>query len=317
MQKSRSVCKLLYPNIMQVRIKGTFYSVIIMAIKSYLQSSRIPPPTPRNLWIFLAGLVATQNIAVFHTSQTAGTTIFALLIWGGAVICMEDQFEALTPQPRLPELIAGTVLLLLVVARSASILSSDGAIFALAPLVGIALGLICYPLPKLIYLRDPFLCLMLLPSYSLLMRLMPEKPISLLTAQGAALWLGSLGLDVLVDGRNVYLRGGGVEVLGACNGLDMMAQIFCICVIFMLAFPLRSALSKILLLVSAPIIGVFFNTFRIALLAFIVSGGDGKGSQLFEFFHQEGGSLVFSGLGVLVFGYLYMRLLDRELPPVI
>jgi hypothetical protein len=41
----------------------------------------------------LAALVATQNLAVFHTSQSAGTTIFALLIWGGAVICMEDQFE--------------------------------------------------------------------------------------------------------------------------------------------------------------------------------------------------------------------------------
>lgn len=287
-----------------------------MSIRSYLQSFHIPPPTPRNLWILLSGLVAIQNLAVFHTSQTAGTTIFALLIWGGAVICMEDQFATLTPQPRLPELLAGTVLLLLVLVRSASILSSDGIIFALAPLVAIALGLICYPLQKLINLRDPFLCLMLLPSFSLLMRLMPERPISLLTAQGAALWLGSLGLDVLVDGRDVYLRGGGVEVLGACNGLDMMAQIFCICIIFMLAFPLQSVISKIVLLISAPIIGVFFNTFRIALLAFIVAGGDGKGSQLFDFFHQDGGSLVFSGLGVLVFGYLYLRLLDRELPPV-
>jgi len=42
----------------------------------------IPPATPRNLWLFLAGAVALQNLAVFHTSQSPSTTVFALLIWG-------------------------------------------------------------------------------------------------------------------------------------------------------------------------------------------------------------------------------------------
>ena len=287
-----------------------------MPFKALLHIPHLPPATPRNLWILLAALVATQNLAVFHTSQSAGTTIFALLIWGGAVICMEDQFELISPQPRLPELIAGTLLLLVVMARTAVILHSDGTIFVLAPCAAIGLGLICYPYTQLSCFRDPFLCLMLLPAFALLMRAMPEEPISLLTAQGAAVWLGSLGLDVLVDGRNVYLKGGGVEVLGACNGLDMMAQILCIGIIFMLAFPLRSLFSKALLLFSAPIIGVVCNTFRIALLAGIVSNGHGKGSHLFDFFHDDGGSLVFSGISVFLFGYLYLRLLERELPPV-
>jgi hypothetical protein len=37
---------------------------------------------------------------------------------------------------------------------------------------------------------------------------------------------------------------------------------------------------------------------------------------LFDFFHESTGSLVFSGVAVLVFGMVYMRLLERELPPL-
>jgi hypothetical protein len=38
---------------------------------------------------------------------------------------------------------------------------------------------------------------------------------SLLTAKLAAFWLSILGLDPMVSGREVFLKGGGVHVLGA------------------------------------------------------------------------------------------------------
>lgn len=229
---------------------------------------------------------------------------------------MEDQFESLNPDPSVKELLIGSILLLLIMARTAVILHSDGILFALPPLAGLSLGLICQPLSKLKSFRDPLLCLMLIPAFALLMRMMPEEPISLITAQGAGMWLGILGLEVLVQGRNVFLQGGGVEVLGACNGLDMMAQILCIGIIFLLAFPVRSWKSRFFLIFIAPFIGLVCNTFRIAVLAGVVSSGNGKGTDLFEFFHTDGGSLIFSGIGVFVFGIFYMRLLERELPPI-
>ena len=52
---------------------------------------RLPPATPRNLWLTLCSLVATQNLVVFTNSQITGNAITALLVWGGALICMEDQ----------------------------------------------------------------------------------------------------------------------------------------------------------------------------------------------------------------------------------
>jgi cyanoexosortase A len=276
----------------------------------------MPPPTPRNLWLALAAAVAIQNIAVFQTSQTEHTTVFALLVWGGAVICMEDQFEDLRPQPSAWGLIVGTLLLVWVLARSALILHWDGLLFALAPIGGFALALMGEKPAALGRFRDPLLCLLSLPGFALLMRALPEAPISLLTATFSGLWLSVLGLDVVVSGRNVMLPGGGVEVLGPCNGLDMMAQILCVGVIFLLAFPIRSWTSRFLVLLIAPVIGLICNTFRIALLALCAGYGYGKGSWLFTFFHESTGSLVFSGVAVLMFGMAYMRLLERELPPL-
>ena len=276
----------------------------------------VPPPTPRNLWLTLAAAVAIQNMAVFHTSQSEHITVFALLVWGGAVICMEDQFEELEPHPSLWGLLAGTLLLFWVLARSAVILHWDGLLFALAPIGGFALALMGERPARIGRFRDPLLCLMLLPAFALLMRTLPEAPISLLTARISGIWLSVLGLDVVVKARSVLLPGGGVEVLGACNGLDMMAQILCVAVIFQLAFPIRSWISRFQLLLIAPLIGLICNTFRIALLALFAGYGHSKGSWLFDFFHKDGGSLVFSGVAVLMFGMVYMRLLERELPPL-
>jgi len=109
---------------------------------------------------------------------------------------------------------------------------------------------------------------------------------------------------------------GGVEVLPACNGVDTIAQVICVSIIFLLAFPIRSRLSRTLLLGAAPLIGLACNTIRIAVLALCVAGGQGKGTPMFRFFHDDLGSLLFSGIAIFVFGSLYMRLLERELPPL-
>lgn len=276
----------------------------------------IPPATPRNLWLLLALLVATQNCAVFHTSQSANVAVLALMIWGGAMICIEDQLDDLRPSPGALGLILGSLLLVWVMARTAVVLHWDGLLFLLAPLAGLALSLLCLPLHQIGRFRDPLLGLMLLPSFALLMRVLPEQPISLLTARIAGVWLAALGLDVLVQGRLVMLPAGGVEVLSACNGLDMMAQILCVGLIFLLAFRIRSWFSRLLLFLCAPLIGLVANSFRIALLAGFAGMGQGKGSSLFTFFHEDSGSLVFSGVAVFVYGMLYMRLLERELPPL-
>lgn len=276
----------------------------------------IPPATPRNLWLLLAAAVATQNLGVFQSSQSEHITVYALLVWGGALICMEDQLEDLDPNPGLLGLVTGALLLVAVMARTALVLHSDGMLFLLAPLAGLALAMLCTPPARLGRFRDSLLCLLLIPGFGLLMKLIPEWPMSVLTARLSSFWLGILGFDNVVRDRTVMLPTGGVEVLPACNGVDMIAQVIGVSIIFLLAFPIRSLLSRVTLLLIAPLIGLASNTIRIAVLALCVSAGQGKGTPMFRFFHDDLGSLLFSGLAVFVFGSLYMRLLERELPPL-
>ena len=277
----------------------------------------IPPATPRNLWLLLALLVATQNVTVFHAVQSDQAAVLALLCWGGALICMEDQLEDLRPAPGLVGLVFGSILLIWVLARTAVILHVDGILFALPPLAGLALALLCQPLARVRSLRDPLLCLALIPAFHLLSRfVVPERALSLVTADGSAFWLSILGFDVVVDGRRVMLAGGGVSVAGACNGIEIISMLICISIIFLLAFRVRSIVSRTLLLLAAPLIAWLSNTIRIAFLAFLTTMGQGQARTLFDFFHEEAGSLLFSGVAVFLYGLLYTRLLERELPPL-
>lgn len=289
---------------------------LIAPSRAWLQSIKIPPPTPRNLWLLLAAAVATQNLAVFQSSQNEHTTVFAALIWGGALICMEDQLEDLEPDPHAIGLLLGVPLLIWTIFRNSIILHWDGMIFLLPILSGIALTLLCHPLYLFGQFRDSLLCLMMLPAYNLITKVLPEYQFSVITAHVSGFWLGILGFDNIVKNRTVMMPTGGVEVLPACNGIDTIAQVICIAIIFQLAFPLRSRLSRLAIFLSAPLIGLASNTIRIAILALCVANGNGKGSGWFKFFHDDFGSLTFSALSVFVLGMLFMRLLERELPPM-
>jgi cyanoexosortase A len=245
----------------------------------------IPPATPRNLWLLLTAAVATQNLAAFQSSQDEHITVFAALIWGGALICLEDQLETLEPNPQWPGVVAGAALLSWVIARTAIILHWDGIIFIL-PLLGcIALALLCEPIKGIGRFRDSLFCLLMLPAFNVILKLIPEGPMSVLTAHLSGFWLGILGFDNIVRNRSVLMPTGGVEVLPACNGIDMIAQVVCIAVIFQLAFPLRSLLSRFLVFSLAPLIGLASNTIRIAILALCVANGNGKGSGSVSYTH--------------------------------
>jgi len=291
------------------------YSSIPTIFKS-LFNRYVPPLTARNLWLLIASAVATQNIVVFYTSQNESMAVFSVLIWGGALICMEDLIEKLHPQPIPVVAILASILLLFVLLRTSLVLHADGIIFVLPPLAALALVLLIEKPQFILKFRDSLLCMLLFPANALLNRLIPEYPMSLMTARISAFWLSILGLDPMVNGREIHLEGGGVTVLGACNGLDMISQVICISLIFLLAFRLRSLTSRFIIIFLAPMIGLFSNTLRIALLTIFSANGGGHGYGFwFDFFHKDTGSLIFSGLAVFIFGTVYMRFLEHELGP--
>jgi cyanoexosortase A len=269
----------------------------------------------RRLWLLLAIALATQNVALMHHTQGAQAAVMAVLVWAGAYICLEDRLPLLRPSPGRGQLLLGLPLVLWVLARSALASHWDGLLFAMAPVGGLALLLLGVPWRQRRHCREALLCLLLLPAYALVMRVLPEQPLSLASAMGAGSLLSSLGVGVHVEQRSVLLSGGGVTVLGPCNGLDLIAQLVSVAVLFQLAFPLRGWRSRGLLALVTPLVGWGTNVMRVALLATIAGGGQGKGTALFDFFHDQAGSLLFSGVATLTLGWVYLVLLERQLGP--
>lgn len=282
--------------------------------------SSIPPPTLKNIWLAICCLVVLQSLLVFNNTQITGNAITALIVWGGALICMEDTLVTFNPKPKLSSLILGTLILLYTLFRIARVEGSDFFLYLLVPLAGVGLVLLASSFKSLLDFKDSLIVLLLLPLYitvQIVFAKFVTSDLSALTAKFVLFWLSILGISPLklVD-ETVFVNGGAVQVMHECNGFEMIMQMIITSIIFLIAFPLRSRLAKISILLSAPIIGFVVNSMRIALLALFTSFNSDFGRILFDFFHEQAGSLIFSGLSVFLLGYFYLALLDRELPPL-
>jgi cyanoexosortase A len=288
----------------------------------YLRSllSHVPPASPRNLWLTLCSMVATQNLIVFNNTQITGNAITALLVWGGALICMEDQIEDLKPKPSLSSLLIGSIVVIYCLFRTSRISNSDSFLYFLVPVSGIGLVLMAGTFSEILKFRDSLLILFLLPLFivtQIVFATYITDDLSILTAKFVFFWLGFLGISpIQLVGDTVYTSGGAVQVMHECNGFEMIMQMLITAIIFLVAFPLRSRLGKLLIIFSAPLIGFIINSMRISLLAIFTSMNSSTGRNLFDFFHEKAGSLIFSGLAVFLLGYLYLVVLERELPPI-
>jgi cyanoexosortase A len=259
----------------------------------------------RVLWIGLACLLALHHLLFSFLTQDVGEALNALLIWGGGLVILADQPPGWRPRPAPIGLVAGAALVLAVLWRSQQITSLDGASRLFPLLAGMALALLASPLRRLAS-YGPLLVILALP---LLMRglspLISTEKLSLLTARITQALLLFCDLPAQVQGNVVRLPDGAVQIAGSCSGSDMMMQLIMVAVIFALAFPMRHRWQNGVMFLVAPWLAVIANGFRIALLAAITASAMPSKDWWFEFFHESEGSLVFSGIAMLVFIWLY------------
>lgn len=216
-------------------------------------------------------------------------------------------------------MVLGFVILAWCLIRSGLILDRDTVIYALAPLEVIGLALLCTPMRRITEFWHQILILTLVPLSLVGEKLYPEELLSVTTAAMASMLLSLLGFDVSTYGRVVTISGqASVSVMERCSGYEQIAQVTSIAIIFLLAFPLRSFMNKLLVLFAAPVIAIISNTFRVALLNLIIYIEflrNSKDDWWFIFFHEGEGSLVFSAIAVCIFSWFYLKVLDKELGP--
>ncbi|PSB03511.1 cyanoexosortase A [Merismopedia glauca] len=125
--------------------------------------------------------------------------------------------------------------------------------------------------------------------------------ISAVTAKFAGYLLWYLGFPVTLQGVNIILPTGSVEVNSGCSGYTIILQLLGLSVVFLSMFP-NPPIQKIILPLSAMIIGFLVNIARVALMTILVAANQ---KEAFLYWHQADGSLIFSGIGVAIFASLY------------
>lgn len=259
----------------------------------------------RELWIGLACLLALHQLVFSFLTQGTAEAVNALLVWGGVLVIVADQAPGWRPRPGPLGLAAGAGLVLAVLWRSQQITNHDVAATLLPLLAGLALALLAAPLRRLASFGPVLLILALPALMRVLEELTPIEKLSLLTARITQLLLLLCNQPAVVSGNVVRLPEGAVQIAGPCSGIGMVTQLIMVAVIFALAFPMRRRWQNAVMLLGAPLLAVIANAFRIAVLAAITASRFAGKDWWFEFFHQYEGSLLFSGIGVLLFIWLY------------
>jgi cyanoexosortase A len=266
----------------------------------------------RELWGLLAAIFALYLLQLSLLTQMPDVALNLMLVMGGAVLVLNSPPAGWQPRPGRIGRWVGVALLVVMLWFGQRLMSSDLISSLLPLLAGIALALLAAPASKLRPFLKSFCVLALLPVVSAVNTLTPLGPLSVATAWLAKQMLSICGYTAVQLGTLVKLQGGGVIVSGACAGLSILLQLLLVAVIFALAFPMRHRWQNGLLIVVAPLLGMVVNGMRITLLALFVTSSLPNRQWWFEFFHDHWGSLLFSGVGMQLFVWLYVYWMSRQ-----
>jgi cyanoexosortase A len=266
----------------------------------------------RDLWGLLAAIFALYLLLLNLLTQPFDELLNLVLVLGGALLVLPGPPDGWQPRPGRIGRWVGIALLMAVLGRGQRLMGSDFSSSFMPLLAGMGLVLLAAPLGKLRTFLPSLAVLALLPVMRAVDWLTPTGPLSVATAWLTQQTLTLGGYTVMRVGNIVKLPGGGVNVAGACAGLSILLQLLLVAVIFVMAFPMRHRWQNGLMFLVAPLLGMVVNAMRISLLALIVTSSLPHKHWWFEFFHEHWGSMVFSGLGMQLFVWLYVYWMARQ-----
>ena len=253
-----------------------------------------------------AGLAAANLTIAFHGGKQ-GFLAFSFLFWAAAGSVFWDKHEQLCLGSGLISATTGATLILAMLFLGVA-QPGDG-VFACAPFVSVlGLALMASGRRGLGQYRQELIILLALGLPKLLLPSLPD--ISPLTAKFAAFTLWYTGFPVSLQGVHILLPAGGVEVVPSCSGLNLICYMLGIAAIFLVMFP-TARFQKWVAPIVAMAMGFLVNGLRIAMLAAL----SGYSPDLFDYFHNRGGSLFFVTVSVMLFGIYCWFSISWSTPP--
>ena len=269
----------------------------------------------RRLWLGLALLLALSSLVSHGLTQRLEDLLNALLVWGGALfVLVSDRDQAWHPRPSPVGSATGAALVVLVLWRQQQLTTLDATSSVLPLLAGAGLVLLAEP-PRRRWAaaRVPLAIFAILPLLRLALALLSDRTLSLITAKLTAAALMLCGIPATLEGNVVQLPGGGVAVADSCSGQPTVVQLIGVGLIFAVAFPMRYRWQSAVMLLVAPLLGLLVNALRITGLALLTASSLPWSDALFRFFHEDHGALIFSGLAVVLFAWLYGLWMEAQL----
>lgn len=145
-------------------------------------------------------------------------------------------------------------------------------------------------------------------------KLVPDTAFGLapVTAKVAAYALWYLGYPVSLN-KDVYIQvpNGGVEVVPACSGINLILHMLSISVIFLCVFPPRRS-HCIPFIIIAMLLGFLMNGARVAMLAAL---SPPQFSAQFHYWHSASGASLFVLLTLVIYGVFYFSILKPSHEP--
>ncbi|BAU14343.1 hypothetical protein LEP3755_48900 [Leptolyngbya sp. NIES-3755] len=261
------------------------------------------------MWYGLLGLLSALialHLSLVFKSDNTDLIGSSLLYWSAAILILRQKHSQLHFSSNLASVMIGSLILISVLSKSASIAGND-IFLRVFPILSIAsLILIASGIQGLKQHWQELLILLIfaIPPGLILLFFDP----SAMTAKVSAFILWSLGFQVSVQGVLVSLPKGSIEVYSACAGVATMLQLFGVALMYLFLQPTKPY-QKILIPIIALFIAFLMNAFRVALMAVLVALGD---QAAFEYWHVGNGSLVFSTIAVVLFCLSSQVLLPYE-----
>ena len=117
--------------------------------------------------------------------------------------------------------------------------------------------------------------------------------------------LFSLGKEPILIGESIFINQSELIIGEACLGADNLYFVMSAVYIFYNIFKLRSLQNKRLITFLTIIVPILINVYRNVLLGLIVSVENNFRDNLFLFFHDSYGSLLFSLISVSIVSKIY------------
>ncbi len=239
----------------------------------------IRPLQNTQFWLLAiaGGLIALQLSLSWRLSGDFNQVSISILYWGAVLSLIWEKRHTLS-------------------LKSFFITSFD-ALFDLSPLIiGLGLALLASGVKGL---QQYWQELIIVLAFTIPVEfLIASIPLSTLTAKFAAFVLSDLGFEVSLQGVNIILPKGAVEVNPGCSGIEGIVRLLQLAVLFLVMFP-TNLFKKILVPVVAVLVAFIVNAVRVALMAILVAYSN---HEAFLYWHSGTGSQIFVLISSLVFG---------------